>query len=122
MHNKMYYKVLSSVLLILFIMAAVFAGGCGTGTPAPKPLNDDQTGQNEDRTGQMAPDNVPMPPRMVIGYYENPWPGTPDQSGSFPSMKAHANSMTGVGPFWFKATKEGTLEAKDSQLVYDTAR
>ena len=124
MRNKMYYKVLGSVLLILFVMAAVFAGGCGTGnTPAPKPLNDDQTGQNEDRTGQMAPDNVAaMPPRMVIGYYENPWPGTPDQSGSFPSMKAHANSMSAVGPFWFKATKEGTLEAKDSQLVYDTVR
>lgn len=61
-------------------------------------------------------------PRLVIGYYENPWPGTPDRTGSYPSMKAHGKSMTGVGPFWYKATSDGTLEARDSQLVYDSAR
>ena len=63
-----------------------------------------------------------MPPRMMIGYYENPWPGTPDNTGSLPSMKTFAKSMTGVGPFWYRATEDGQLEAKDSQEVYDTAR
>jgi spore germination protein YaaH len=88
------------------------AGGCAK-KPAPKPLtHGDQT----------SPGAVVKPPRMVIGYYENPYPGTPDKSGSFPSMKAFAASMSGVGPFWYKATKDGTLEAKDSLLVYDTAR
>ena len=69
-----------------------------------------------------APNNVVMPPRMVLGYYENPWPGTPDKTGSFPSMKTFAKSMTGVGPFWYKATSDGSLEAKDSQIVYDTTK
>lgn len=111
-------KGIASVLLVLFVIAAVFAGGCGTSKPAPKPL--DQTGPGAKNPG--APGNAVMPPRMVIGYYENPWPGTPDQSGSFPSMKTYAKSMSAVGPFWYKATNDGTLEAKDSQLVYDTAR
>jgi spore germination protein YaaH len=59
---------------------------------------------------------------MIIGYYENPWPGTPDQAGSFPSMKTFAGHMTHVVPFWYKAVSDGTLESKESQLVYDTAR
>jgi len=117
LHINLRYKRIAGVLLILSIIAAVFAGGCGTANkPAPKPLGQ----RSQDNSG--APGNGVMPPRMVIGYYENPWPGTSDKSGSFPSMKAHANSMSAVGPFWFRATSEGTLEAKDSQLVYDTAR
>ncbi|MBR0324942.1 MAG: hypothetical protein IIX11_02285, partial [Selenomonadales bacterium] len=34
--------------------------------------------------------------RMILGYYENPWPNTPDEVGSLPSMRAHADAMTGV--------------------------
>ena len=37
-------------------------------------------------------------------------------------MKTFAKSMSAVGPFWYKATPDGTLETKDSQQVYDTAR
>lgn len=109
----------SRVIIVLFIfIAAVLLGvaGCSK-APAPKPLPGDT---NSPQPG--APDKIVMPPRMIIGYYENPWPGTPDQTGSFPSMKTFGGNMTGVGPFWFRATKEGTLEAKDSQLVYDTAK
>jgi spore germination protein YaaH len=112
-------KGIAVALLVLFVIATVFAGGCGTNKPAPKP---DPTAPGAKNAPPGAPGNVVMPPRMVIGYYENPWPGTPDQSGSFPSMKTYAKSMSAVGPFWYKATKDGTLEAKDSQLVYDTAR
>ncbi len=60
--------------------------------------------------------------RMILGYYENPWPNTPDEVGSLPSMRAHANAMTGVAPYWFRATADGTLESKQSQLAYDEAR
>lgn len=102
------YRALTILLLVIFAITAVAAGGC-MNKPAPKPL-----------PGSPAP--AVKPPRMVVGYYENPWPGTPDKSGSFPAMKAFAKSMTGVGPFWYKATKDGTLETKESQLVYDTAR
>ncbi|BBB90263.1 putative sporulation-specific glycosylase YdhD [Methylomusa anaerophila] len=99
------YKVLALIMLLVFAFAAL-AGGCTT-KPAPKPG---------------APGKFAMPPRMVIGYYENPWPGTPDKTGSFPSMKTFAKSMTAVGPFWYRAKQDGELEARDSQLVLDTAR
>ncbi|MDT8902988.1 glycosyl hydrolase family 18 protein [Anaeroselena agilis] len=96
------------LLLILVAVAAAAAGGCMK-KPAPKPLPG-------------TPGAVTKPPRMVIGYYENPWPGTPEKTGSFPSMKTFAKSMSAVGPFWYKATPSGTLETKESQQVYDTAR
>lgn len=97
------------IVVVLSSLSLLLLAGCGK--PAPKPL-----------PNPAAPGASLKPARMVIGYYENPWPGTPDQTGSFPSMKTFAKSMTGVGPFWYKATADGTLEAKDSQLVYDTAR
>jgi spore germination protein YaaH len=108
--NKKALRVLCVFLALSLIVLAI---GCSK-APAPKPL--------PGSPDPSAPGGVAMPPRMVIGYYENPWPGTPDQSGSFPSMKTFAKSMTGVGPFWYKATPDGTLESKDSQLVYDTAK
>jgi spore germination protein len=102
-------KTLIILVLIIFAVGAVLAvGGCFK-KPAPKPLPG-------------TPGAMVMPPRMVIGYYENPWPGTPDKTGSFPSMKTFAKSMSAVGPFWFRATSDGTLETKESQLVYDTAK
>lgn len=114
MHStKQSRKIVTILVLIIFSLTALLLfSGCSK-TPAPKP-------------------SLPTPPQdagskapaahMVIGYYENPWPGTPDQTGSFPSMKAHANSMSHVAPFWYKATKDGTLETKESQIVYDTAK
>ncbi|MEG6586544.1 glycosyl hydrolase family 18 protein [Dendrosporobacter sp. 1207_IL3150] len=107
-------KILTIAILVIFIASIAWLAGCSK-SPAPKPS---LPGPNDYQNNNA----VPMPPRLVIGYYENPWPGTPDQSGSFPSMKTFAKSMSAVGPFWYKATKDGTLEAKDSQLVYDTAR
>lgn len=109
---------IATVVLAVFVTIVVLlAGGC-MNKPAPKPLQD----MPKDINNQVAPPPVAMPARMVIGYYENPYPGTPDQTGSFPSMKAFAQSMTGVGPFWYRATQDGTLETKESQLVYDTAK
>lgn len=100
----------------MFTLTVVaFVGGCSK-APAPKP----SLPMSPDNEGSKAPD--PAPARMVIGYYENPWPGTPDQTGSFPSMKAFSKSMSHVAPFWYKITKEGTLETKESQIVYDTAK
>lgn len=115
-----YSKFLTSIMLVLLLLATVgIISGCAK-KPAPKPLPGMLgTAENPAPGG---PGNVVMPPRMVLGYYENPWPGTPDKTGSFPSMKTFAKSMTGVGPFWYKVNKEGGIEAKDSQVVYDTAK
>ena len=105
-----YSKWITILVLIMFAVTAVaLVGGCAK-KPAPKPLPGTPGTQNT------------MPPRMVIGYYENPWPGTSDVSGSLPSMKTFYKSMSAVGPFWYRATKDGTLETKESQLVSDTAR
>ncbi len=104
-----YFKTITILVLLIFVAVAVAAAGGCMKKPAPKP----QPG---------TPGAVTKPPRMVVGYYENPWPGTPEKSGSFPSMKTFAKSMSAVGPFWYKATPDGTLETKDSQQVYDTAR
>jgi len=115
-----YSKLITSIVLIIFVLTVVgLVAGCGN-KPAPKPLPGMLGSPENPAPG--GPGNVVMPPRMVLGYYENPWPGTPDKTGSFPSMKTFANSMTGVGPFWYKANKDGGLESKESQLVYDTAK
>lgn len=115
-----YSKLFTSIVLLIFVITAIgLLGGCSS-RPAPKPLPDMLGSPDSPAPG--APGNVVMPPRLVVGYYENPWPGTPDNTGSLPSMKAFGKSMTGVGPFWYRATKDGSLESKESQLVYDTAR
>ena len=115
-----YSKLVTVVVLIIFVITAIMLlGGCGN-KPAPKPLPDMLGSPENPAPG--APGNVVMPPRMVIGYYENPWPGTPDNTGSLPSMKAFGKSMSGVGPFWYRATKDGSLESKESQVVYDAAK
>lgn len=110
------------VLIFLVPVMAGLLGGCAN-TPAPKPL----PGILEIPEGPEIPapsrlGNIVMPPRMILGYYENPWPNTPDETGSLPSMKTFGNNLTGVGPFWYKVNKDGELEAKDSQVVYDTAK
>ncbi len=110
-------RLVTVVLTVFVTITVLLAGGC-MNKPAPKPLQD----MPKDLNNQATPPATMMPARMVIGYYENPYPGTPDQTGSFPSMKTFANSMTGVGPFWYRATTEGTLETKESQIVYDTAK
>ncbi len=106
-------------MLCFVIVVVGLAGGCSN-KPAPKPLPGMLGSEENPAPGGL--EKAVMPPRMVIGYYENPWPGTPDKTGSFPSMKTFGKSMTGVGPFWYKATKDGSIEAKDSQVVYDSAR
>ncbi len=102
-------RLLTIFLLVIFAVTAIALAGGWAKKPAPKPLPG-------------TPGDVIKPPRMVVGYYENPWPGTPEKTGSFPAMKAFAKSMSAVGPFWYKATPDGTLESRDSQQVYDTAR
>lgn len=110
-------RLVAILVLIMFTITAVaLFSGCSQ-TPAPKPSLPMSPDNEGTEAGQAT-----TPARMIIGYYENPWSNTPDQTGSFPSMKAHAKSMSHVAPFWYKATKEGTLETKDSQIVYDTAK
>lgn len=37
-------------------------------------------------------------------------------------MRAHANAMTGVAPYWFRIGAGGAVESKQSKLAYDEAR
>jgi len=104
-------KILAAAAALVFAIGALSMIGCFK-KPAPKPL--------PDKPGM--PGAILAPPRLIIGYYENPWKGTSDKTGSFPSMKAFGNNLTAVAPFWYRATEDGTLEGADSQLVYDTAR
>lgn len=115
------------MLLVLFF--ALGAGGCNTmNITAELPdeiLNQMPVEMQEDPIGYLKgllPKKAEEPKRMILGYYENPWPNTPDEVGSLPSMRAHANAMTGVAPYWFRVTADGTLESKQSQLAYDEAR
>ena len=112
-----YAKGIAMLVLVIFLSSSVvLLGGCGSmQKPAPKQMNNPGGGASGNQPGM-------MPARMVIGYYENPWPGTPEQTGSFPSMRTFAKSMSHVAPFWYKATIDGTLETKESQTVYDTAK
>lgn len=120
MTSLRYAKGIGFPLLVIFFLTLILAtGGCAN-KPAPKPLPGTPGAADNNNPGTAQ--KTLTPARMVIGYYENPWPGTPDKSGSFPSMKTFAKSMSAVGPFWYRVTKEGELEARDSQLVYDTAR
>ena len=108
--NKKIAISLSLIVLAIFVAAVV--GGCGK-TPAPKPTPDNK---------QNAMKWPAVTPPIVIGYYENPWPGTPDTVGSLPSMKTFGKYMSAVAPFWYRATKDGDLDSKYSQLAHETAK
>ncbi|MDU4961047.1 MAG: glycosyl hydrolase family 18 protein [Sporomusaceae bacterium] len=106
----MRYSKIFVVALAALLVAGMAWGGCGQ-QAAPKPL--------PEQPGEPA---AAQYPRLIIGYYENPWPGTPDKTGSFPSMKAYGQHMTAVAPFWYRAKADGTLDAKESELVLAAAR
>lgn len=60
--------------------------------------------------------------RIVLGYYENPWVGQDESTGSYPSMKAFSKSLSSIGPFWYKVAKDGSIETKENLAVYEEAR
>lgn len=66
--------------------------------------------------------NLKPQKRIVLGYYENPWTGQDESTGSYPSMKAFAKSMSSVGPFWYKVGQDGSVESKENQKVYEEMR
>ena len=113
--------------MLLVLLFALGAGGCDTmnitAELPPEILNKMPVEMQRDPIGYikgLLPKKEEQ--RMILGYYENPWPNTPDEVGSLPSMRANADAMTGVAPYWFRATADGTLESKQSQLAYDEAR
>lgn len=115
--------------MLLVLLFALGAGGCDTmnitAELPPEILNKMPVEMQRDPIGYikgLLPKKQEDPKRMILGYYENPWPNTPDEVGSLPSMRANADAMTGVAPYWFRATADGTLESKQSQLAYDEAR
>lgn len=124
-------KTMRSVLTLL--IAGLFAmgvGGCDTNMNLTAELPDEILSKmpkqmQEDPIGYLKgllPAREEEPARMILGYYENPWPNTSDEVGSLPSMRAHANAMTGVAPYWFRVGADGEIESKQSQLAYDEAR
>jgi spore germination protein YaaH len=60
--------------------------------------------------------------KLVIGYYENPWPGTPATSGSFPALQNYHEEMTGIAPYWYTVQGDGSVTSKESQQVIDFAK
>lgn len=60
--------------------------------------------------------------KLVIGYYENPWPGTPASSGSFPTLQNYHDELTGIAPFWYTVQGDGSVTSKESQQVIDFAK
>lgn len=60
--------------------------------------------------------------RIVMGYYENPWPGQDESAGSYPSFQTFHKSMSAISPFWYRVGKDGELEAKDNMAVYEEAK
>lgn len=60
--------------------------------------------------------------KLVIGYYENPWPGNPASSGSFPTLENYHDEMTGIAPFWYTVQGDGSVASKESQQVIDFAK
>jgi spore germination protein YaaH len=110
------------IIMLTLIVAAIFvaavAGGCGK-TPAPKPVPDKNVAPQDNKKNKSGQVGTP---RLVIGYYENPWPGTPDTVGSLPSMKTFGKNLSAVAPFWYRATKDGELDSKYSKLAHDAAK
>lgn len=66
--------------------------------------------------------NLKPEKRIVLGYYENPWTGQDERTGSFPSLNAFHKSMSSVGPFWYKVAKDGSIESKEDAAVYEKMR
>ena len=60
--------------------------------------------------------------RIILGYYENPWAGTSEITGSFPSLKQNGQNLTAIAPFWYRVGTDGVVDSKESQDVIDTAR
>lgn len=60
--------------------------------------------------------------KIVIGYYENPWPGTPEWTGSFPTLANYHDEMTGIAPYWYTVQGDGSITSKESQQVIDFAK
>ncbi|MBO5245567.1 MAG: glycoside hydrolase family 18, partial [Selenomonadales bacterium] len=124
---KLGKRIRGAVIMLLVLLFALGAGGCDTmnitAELPPEILNKMPVEMQRDPIGYikgLLPKKEEQ--RMILGYYENPWPNTPDEVGSLPSMRANADAMTGVAPYWFRATADGTLESKQSQLAYDEAR
>jgi len=60
--------------------------------------------------------------KIIIGYYENPWPGTPEWTGSFPTLENYHDEMTGIAPYWYTVQGNGSLTSKESQQVINFAK
>lgn len=60
--------------------------------------------------------------KIVLGYYENPWPGSPEWTGSFPTLENYHDEMTGIAPYWYTVQGDGALTSKESQQVINFAK
>jgi spore germination protein YaaH len=61
------------------------------------------------------------PQKIVLGYYENPWAGSPESSGSLPSLRTSYKSLTAIAPYWYKVGSDGSLETSDVPDVFREA-
>lgn len=101
-----------SILLICLIALLLLPVGCAKKQQKP--------GSNS----PSAPSQQQADPakKLVIGYYENPWPGTPEWTGSFPTLENYHDEMTGIAPYWYTVQGNGSLTSKESQQVINYAK
>lgn len=118
-----YWKKTRTILLVLINVCLLMATmGCDT-TNMEQAMDKAQV-EPEKATEwlQGIIGNLKPQKRIVLGYYENPWTGQDESTGSYPSMKAFAKSMSSVSPFWYKVDKDGSVQSKEKPEVYEEMR
>ncbi len=113
----MFYRKKSSVFIVLMlnVFLLITMIGCDLNTRDSKVEPDQASQWLKGIVGDLKPQK-----RIVLGYYENPWKGASDVTGSYPSLQSFSSSLSAVGPFWYKIAKDGSIETKESKAAYDT--
>lgn len=111
-----------SILIIVQVLLVLFATGCDSN-------NMDQAMDKTKIEPEKATEwlqgiigNLKPQKHIVLGYYENPWTGADESTGSYPSLKAFSKSLSSVGPFWYRVEKDGSIESKEVPEVYEHMR
>lgn len=112
-------KKLSFVMSIIFSLVLLLSiGGCDTNNMSKQNIEPEQAVEwLQGFIGKIKPKE-----QIILGYYENPWAGTSEITGSFPSLREYGKNLSAIGPFWYKVGNDGSLDTKDSQEVIDAAR
>ncbi len=101
--------------LLLFTLLLALSAGCMNGDEKEK-----MEAKTQDTTEWLKDlwSDVTTPKKIVLGYYENPWKGSPESSGSLASLRTSYKSLTAVAPYWYRVNADGALESTELTDVY----